>query len=150
MHRPPLLRAARRLAGLRPEARRFAARAWLAAPLVRGSLALLGLRSTLQWVEAAPGGPRPDAPRIGVSEGSVLVRRAFRAHVVGGECLPQAIVQYLLHVRDGVPARLVVGVRRPERGLLEAHAWVEADDLQPDSTPPFGPIFVARATGNAA
>ena len=49
---PSLLRAARRFAALRPEERAFAARAWLAAPVVRASLALVGLKSTLRWVEA--------------------------------------------------------------------------------------------------
>jgi len=128
----PLLQAARRFAALRPEERRFAARAWLAAPVVRASLAVIGLKATLRWVEAArPAVMRGNAEApVGVATGGALVGSAFRAHVggvAGGQCLPRSVVQYLLHGRDGVPARLVVGVKRSDQGTaIEAHAWVEA------------------------
>jgi hypothetical protein len=159
MRPPPLLRAACRLAGARPEARRFAVRAWLAAPLVQASLALAGLQATLRWVEAVPRARgRAAAGPVGVDEGSALVRGAFRVHVVGGECLPQSVVQYLLHRRDGTAARMVVGVKRPEGGAsIAAHAWVEAAEAGHDGRAPqtgsraqdpaFAPLF---ATGPAA
>jgi hypothetical protein len=143
---------------------------------VQASLALVGLRSTLRWIEAvepASGsqrsgsrwGPRPrapgrGAPPIGVAEASILVRGAFRAHVVRGECLPQSLVQYLLHRRDGLSVRFVVGVRRagpvpPGHGAaIAAHAWIEDDSGTGDAvassptpltpTPPaFAPLFVS-------
>jgi len=75
---------------------------------------------------------------VGVEEGRALVRGAFRAHVVGGECLDQSLVQYLLHRRDGLAVRLVVGVKRPDGGPgIEAHAWVEATG--PDGGHPHAP-----------
>jgi hypothetical protein len=145
-----LLRAARRLAASRPEARRFAVRAWLGAPLVQASLALVGLRPTLRWIEAVEPAflAGRGAPRIGVAEGSALVSGAFRAHVVGGECLPQSLVQYLLHRRDGLPVRLVVGVRRADQdggtaghvASIAAHAWI--DDGSATEDPAFAPLFV--------
>ena len=117
----------------RPEARRFAVRAWLGAPLVQAALATAGFDRTMRaitWLgaparPARPGRRRP-AP-VGPEEGAALVAAAFRWQLGQGACLPQALVQYALHLRDGVPARLVVGVRRPADGpSLAAHAWVEA------------------------
>lgn len=142
-----LLHAARRLRAARPEARRFALRAWLGAPVVRASLSVAGLARTLRWVEAvpAPAVRRPGA--VGIDEGEALVRAVFRRHFVGGECLPQSLVQYLLHRRDGLPVRFVVGVqRRGARRVLDAHAWVEGPRAAPNAE--FTPIFVAE--GRAA
>jgi hypothetical protein len=150
---PPLLRDARRLVRLghlrarlrraRPEEIHFAGRAWLGAPLVRVSLALVGLPSTLRWVEASSRARVPRARAVGVEEGRALVRAAFRAQGAGGRCLPESVVQYLLHRRDGLAVRLVVGVKRPGSGAeMAAHAWVEADEpgARPDD-PSFTPLF---------
>ena len=116
---------ASRLAALEPEARRFAARAWLTLPAVELSLAVLGLRRTLRWIEAVPPGRRR-LGRTTVEQGGRLVRGAYRRHPLGGQCLSQAAVQYLLHRRDGVPAKFVVGVRHKDDRDLDAHAWVES------------------------
>lgn len=122
------------------------------------SLALAGLRPTLRWIEALePARPGRRASPIGVAEGSHLVRGAFRAHVVGGECLPQSLVQYLLHRRDGLPVRFVVGVKRAGRGEaprapgapIAAHAWVEDDSATGDAVT-FAPLFVAGHDGGGA
>jgi hypothetical protein len=88
---------------------------------------------------------------VGVAEGEQLIRGVFRHHFVGGECLPQSVLQYLLHRRDGLPVRLVVGVRR-EGGsadgnpgsTLAAHAWVE-DGHGGAERASFAPLFVAGA-----
>ncbi len=168
MHFPPLLRAARRFAASRPEARRFAARAWIGAPVVRASLAVGGLRPTLRWIEAISG--RATVRRafpVDVTEGSSLVGGAFRAHVVGGECLPRSLVQYLLHRLDGQPVRFVMGVKRvgadaltaggpaihdggdphPPASAIAAHAWVEAGEAAVDGAPAFAPLFATGALG---
>jgi hypothetical protein len=165
------LHAARRFVASRPEARGFAARAWLAAPVVRASLAVLGFESTLRWVEAVSerpptggrtahaghaGGSAPRPP-VSVTEGSALVRGAFRVHAAlglglgrdRGDCLPQSVVQYLLHRRDGVPARLVVGVKRLDRGAaIAAHAWVEAGPKGTGDAE-FEPLFTTETVGGA-
>jgi Transglutaminase-like superfamily len=134
-----------------PEARRFALRAWFGAPLVRASLALAGLQATLRWIEAVPV-TRRARDRVGVAEGERLIHGVFRHHFVGGECLPRSVLQYLLHRRDGLPVRFIVGVRRDDRqptlaprGGLAAHAWVE-DGHEAGASSAFTPIFVAEAT----
>jgi hypothetical protein len=136
MPRAFLLQAARELAAASWEARLFAVRACLAAPAVRASLAFAGLRPTLRWIEAFPPAARRRAPPVGVIEGERLTRGVLR-HLVGGECLPQSLLQYLLHRRDGLPVRLVVGVRRRSDAAsdIDAHAWVE-DAREPPSTEP--------------
>lgn len=125
---PHPARSLRRLLAQRGEARRFAAKAWLAAPAVEASLALLGLRRTLDWIEAISTRARtPPAGAVGLGEGARLVEGVYRAHFVDGRCLPRSLLQYWLHRADGVPARFVVGVRRQSSGPepLEGHAWVE-------------------------
>jgi hypothetical protein len=151
------LHAVRRYAARAPEARRFAFLGWLGAPLVRASLALGGLQATLRWIEAIPPARRTRRG-VGVAEGERLIQGVFRHHFVGGECLPRSVLQYLLHRRDGMPVRLVVGVRRDTAasGGLAAHAWVEATKgaltmgtppPSPQAPPeaPFAPIFVTGA-----
>jgi hypothetical protein len=133
-----LLHDATRLAAAGPAARRFALRAWLGAPVVRASLAVAGLQRTLRWVEAVPAPASRGAGVVGVEEGEALVRAVFRRHFVGGECLPQSLVQYLLHRRDGLPVRFVMGVQR-DRGAIDAHAWVEA--AEPRGV--YAPIFAS-------
>lgn len=154
------LRALRRLAAARPEARRFMARAWLGAPLIQASLATAGLERTLRllaWIGRSPAQPsrrrsvrvaRPVEPE----EGAALVAGVFRHHLVRGACLPQALLQVALHRRDGVPARLVIGVRRPAgkgaKRSLAAHAWVEPEASgereRPASPHAFAPLFIDR------
>jgi hypothetical protein len=158
---PPLgsvLRAVQHLVAERPAARRFALRAWIAAPVARAALATLGVRSTLRLAARAPLPTRARRESVGVAEGRRLVEAAFRHHVVGGECLPQSVVQYVLHRRDGLDVRLVLGVRKAEpasesilggvrvRGSsIEAHAWVEGADGAA-STDSFVELFASEAT----
>ena len=129
-----------RVAELRPEARRFLALAWLGAPAVELALRTAGLRRTLGWIEEhAPARSRTGA--VTLEEGAWLVRSAWRRHpLLRGRCLPQSVRQYHLHRRDGTPARLVVGVRRGDAKVLEAHAWVQRPDAA-EPTEPFAPIL---------
>jgi hypothetical protein len=132
---------------MRPEERWFIFRAWLGAPCVRASLALGGLRRTLRWVDAIRPLPSRGARRVvGVGQAEALVGAVFRRQISeDGTCLPCAVLQYSIHRRDGLAARLVVGVRRHagERGPLTAHAWVE--DLQPRHRSDFDPVFVVSS-----
>ena len=146
-----IMRALHRFVVARPEARRFAAKAWLGAPLVQASLATAGFRRTLRLITWISGGSAPLRRRrrrpVGPEEGASLVRGAFRFQLGKGACLPQALLQYGLHLCDGVPVQLVVGVRRPEDGqALAAHAWVEAAPRgeRIRAMPPAGftPLFV--------
>ncbi|HZO16395.1 MAG TPA: lasso peptide biosynthesis B2 protein [Polyangiaceae bacterium] len=119
-----LLRAYRRLRASRPREIAFAARAWVLAVPVEASLAAFGLARTLRWIREIPAGPRRRGA-VSVDEGQLLVARAYQLHLLRGQCLPRSLVQYLLHRREGVAARFVVGVRRADG--LDAHAWVEAE-----------------------
>ncbi len=145
--------AVRRLLAAGPETRRFVAEAWLGAPLVELSVALLGLRRTLSWIEAAA--PRPRGRSVGVEEGEGIVNAVYRAHFVDGRCLPQSLLQYWLHRRDGTRARFVMGVRRPggsSTDPIEAHAWVEPvrdAGAPPVGAAPFAEIAAYQAGGGA-
>lgn len=156
-----IMRAFHRFVVARPEARRFAARAWLGAPLVQAALATAGFRRTLRLITWLGGASLPGKRRrqpvdsVEPEEGAALVAAAFRFQPVAGACLPRALVQYALHLRDGVPARLVVGVRRPDKGRkLAAHAWVEAlprGERPAAARPePFTPLFVHGAGDQAS
>lgn len=127
----------------------FLARACAVAPAVEVSLRVLGYRRTLGWVERVPRRRRGDGVSVGLGER--LVRKAYFARSAEGTCLPRSLVQYMLHLRDGVPARLVVGVRRPANETatpsIEAHAWVEGDTAPPAGS--FAPIFISGVSDGA-
>ncbi len=130
-----LRRLLQKLAASRSEQRRFAATAWLAAPLVELSLAAWGLERTLRWIEAVPRASRARPRSLGPDEARRLVDGIYRYHLLRGACLSRSLLQYALHRRDGTAARLVVGVRRAVsnssgQGSLEAHAWVEGPSAQ--------------------
>lgn len=141
-----LLQTPRRLWAAPAEARRFVLRAWGVAPLVEASLGLLGLATTLRWVEGLPAGRRREGA-VDVATGERLVGAAYRAHVLRGACLPRSLTQYLLHRRDGLAARFVVGVRSERPGDVRAHAWVEEPGAPPDRG--FASILT-RVTGDGA
>lgn len=130
----------------------FLVRAWAAIPVVEASLRALGTRRTLGWIERVP--VRRGRDGTSVILGERLVAAAYRAHPLPGGCLPRSLVQYLLHRRDGTPARFVIGVRRPDRAGkggpndpgapgIEAHAWVEGPAAAPAAAERFAPIFDA-------
>lgn len=137
------LRAMRRFTELPREGRAFVARAWFAVPVVELSLAAAGVDATLRWIERVPASA-PRARVTDIDEGGRLVRAACRRHPLAGACLSQAVLQYLLHRRDGVAARLVIGVKR-QAAALDAHAWVEAPGAtssRPADSASFAPILV--------
>lgn len=127
----------------------FLARAWALIPAVEASLRVLGYKRTLAWIERVP--RRSRGSGVSVDLGERLVRKAYVAHLAAGTCLPRSLVQYMLHRRDGVPARLVIGVRRPANETttpsIEAHAWVEGDASVPRPPGTFAPIFVSGDSG---
>ena len=60
-----------------------------------------------------------------------LIRRGFRAAGSRGECVPQAIVHYVVQSLVGPAPRLVIGIKKGARATpplawtVDAHAWVE-------------------------
>ena len=116
----------------RPEAVRFGAFAWLAAPTVALALATLGFEQTLRTIERLPQSRPRRAGALGLDEAVAAVAWAFRLHIgLRGQCLERALVQYALHRLDGVPAQLVIGVRREHDRGVNAHAWVEVPGAAP-------------------
>jgi hypothetical protein len=131
----------------------FAARAWIGAFPVELSLAALGLSPTLRWIEAvSPARDRRRPSALTVADGERAVGRAYRVHLLRGQCLPRSLLQYLLHRRDGTSVHFIVGVRRrtgeaagsSSARSIEAHAWVEpAGGERPRGGADFEPLLVS-------
>lgn len=91
------------------------------------------LRESKVDPEELPGDPPErgaEAVGQGVREVAWSVRTA--ADNLPGEwtCLVRALASYRLLERVGASPRLVLGARQPDSGtLLDAHAWVEVDDV---------------------
>jgi hypothetical protein len=158
---PPMLtprnvaRALQCVATARPADLRFAARAWLLAPIIEASLASAGLRPTLKLVGLARRiGGRPSqraSARVDLDRGRAWTSRAFAMHPLQGLCLARSLVQHMLHTLDGTPSRLVVGVRRGVGASgLEAHAWVTHPDDRDPAADGFQEILSNDATCAAA
>jgi hypothetical protein len=112
-------------------------------PAVRVGLRTLGLRR----VQAVLG-RRLQSVRFAESENSLWrARRTARlvgvaARYTGGTCLARSVVLAYLLERQGVPAKLRIGVRNGENGF-EAHAWVEAAGVSLDEGPNVGERYAA-------
>ena len=65
--------------------------------------------------------PPGEADRIAAN-----VERAGRV-IRDASCLTQALAARVLMRRNGLDARLRLGVRRGRSGSMEAHAWIESD-----------------------
>jgi len=61
-----------------------------------------------------------------------LVGLASRFSFFSANCLNRSLALLRLLNRKGIPAELVIGVRKSETGL-DAHAWVEVDNESLDS-----------------
>jgi hypothetical protein len=108
-----------------PSERRFAATAAVCAPFVEVSLRTAGLARTLAWIEVLTD-HRPRSPEaMDPERAASIVDSVYRLQPLRGRCLPRALLQYGLQRRAGEDVRFVVGVRKPEEGALDAHAWVE-------------------------
>jgi hypothetical protein len=116
------------------EERRFAAGAWLLAPVVTLLLRRFGFQKTVEIIrDRVPFGEVGGEPIVSVERAESLVARAFRLTLAHDSCLPRAVVQLALHRKHGDRVKLVIGVRRDghfgDRELdFEGHAWVEAAD----------------------
>jgi hypothetical protein len=121
----------------------FMARAWLCAPLVELALAGLGLEAMVKGITRVPRLRPPWRKPVSIEAGERATARAYRFHPwFRGACLSRSLAQLLGHRLDGVPACLVIGVKRPlDHGVpLEAHAWVERPETDTASSD-FAPIF---------
>lgn len=136
----------KKLRALGPGEADFAARAWLLAPVIEGSLAASGLKRTLRWLESTFPVGRVQRPGLTVERATELVDAAYRRHLVSGSCMPRALVGYALLRHSGHSVRFVIGVNN-ERDL-RAHAWIEPSDRPAETVSAgdldFEPLMVAE------
>ena len=81
----------------------------------------------------APPGLSGRGGRAALSRSLRAVRRAKALWPLPVLCLQSALVLRALYVRQGLPARVRVGVRLVD-GELVSHAWVEVDGIAVDDT----------------
>jgi hypothetical protein len=115
---PPILTTARRLAR---DVGTVAA-AWTASWVVEASLARIGLRDTIRWMERVPAFRATEAHADALERTARAVRRAYRLSPFEGTCLRRSLVEYWLGRCEGLPVQLVIGVKPGES--FAAHAWV--------------------------
>jgi hypothetical protein len=134
----------RRLVALSPADRRL---------VLEAAWRLLAARTAL-WLlpGAAVGAARAAAAVRGAPDAAAADRIAWAVTAVARRlpatfraCLPQAMAACVMLRRRGLPARLVIGVRRePSPRPLEAHAWVESGGRVivggMDDLPSFAPL----------
>jgi hypothetical protein len=99
--------------------------AWLALPLVRLLISIVGYQKAARWLDD----PGVNDPRLTDAEVVMLaraVRSAASNHFIVLECLPQSLWICNRLSRFGVPHTLRLGVTSINSGTLRAHAWVEA------------------------
>lgn len=99
-------------------------RAALLMPVVAAAVRVAGIRRVARAVLTAPRAPRLDERRA--AEIGRAVHRAARLSPVPPTCLTRAMVIARLLSRDGLHARITVGV---SRAPFAAHAWIEHGEL---------------------
>ena len=133
MYGPPMWKAFQRYRKLDPEARRLFWRAVVLLPWVAYSLRVRGFQRTREnLARRVPNGPSNTARDARSAEVAQITSRMVRAGARHGpahpSCLEQSLVLWFLMAREGVPARLRIGVKK-SAGKFEAHAWVEYDGV---------------------
>lgn len=116
-----------------------AARLWLLLVPFRHVAARLGEATAAD----TPLPPEPAPPPF-VVDISRAVRRTARYVPFRAVCLQQAVAAKLMLRRRGIGSTLHLGVRRPNVGELEAHAWLDAGGVRITGYP-IGPGFVEVA-----
>lgn len=95
---------------------------------MKAALRVVPVRALLRWFTLRVDRARPDRR----STSPVPERTAWAVHVAsrgvpGSTCLSRALALQWLLARHGYRSRLRLGVARPDRSVLAAHAWVELD-----------------------
>ena len=95
----------------------------------------VGLRGVLQRIDDCSARRLASDGHAAFSDAAACVSRAYRWSPLPDTCLRRALVQYWMHRREGVAARLFIGVKRAA-AQLEAHAWLEYEGVANDGTRP--------------
>jgi Transglutaminase-like superfamily len=88
---------------------------------------------------------------VNPKEQSELVQRSVSraANVLPFECLclSRSIAAFVMLRRRGVPAVVFAGLRKSGQSFLEAHAWVDAGQIEDDENSAFATLIRIGATG---
>ncbi|MGB0694963.1 MAG: lasso peptide biosynthesis B2 protein [Rhodospirillaceae bacterium] len=137
------LAAIRKLLSLPRQEQLWTAEAWLRLAVWVIKIRLLpGARITRTFATGQQESPEhrterlsPDQ-RIQVERLQRCISRASRYHLLGPNCMPQALTARAMLTGRGLPATLVLGVRKKpseptlaQDGELAAHAWVLSGEL---------------------
>jgi hypothetical protein len=146
---PPILSTAERLARALADGRDVAV-AWAASWIVEASVAVVGLKKTIGWMERVTTKPTHGDAQAAMRRSARAVRRAYRVSPFEGTCLRRSLVRYWLGRRGGLPVELVIGVK--PGASFGAHAWIEPGTMDDDDTAPdaFSVILRTRKNGGAS
>src|ERR1044071_2319418 len=105
--------------------------------LIKSLLLVLAIRLGLRWlpfrmVRQALGKLASQSAAPNAGDPAIMARDVWAVSVVAryvpaATCLTQALATKILLARHGCSATIHIGVKRSERGELQAHAWVESD-----------------------
>jgi hypothetical protein len=96
--------------------------------LVRIGLWLLPFKTMLALAERAARRAAPAQPLdAGGAQRLVWAVAAVSRCIPAATCLTQALAAQILLRRQGIPAKLRIGVAKGGAGRLEAHAWLEGE-----------------------
>ena len=139
--RSRLSRYARELRILSWRERRLLARAWFLLPLMALWIRVAGFRRVRAFLEGRSSIPEePDekqSPRHRLEEARTVARiiTAAASHPLFSiSCLPRSLTLWWILRQRGMDSEIRIGVRR-QGELLEAHAWVEYQEVPLNDTP---------------
>jgi hypothetical protein len=120
----------RRFSALERPAQELFLRAIVLLPLVAMSLRWRGFRATQAALQRFLSIANQESNTALVSKDAAvavhMVNVADRHGLVHPSCLAKSLTLWWLLVRQGIPSRLRIGIRK-EKERFEAHAWVERD-----------------------
>jgi hypothetical protein len=104
-------------------------------PATQASLHIRGFsRTAMTLARLSRRSPVPYDPE-GAREYAEAVNLVAGQAVVGARCLGRSLALWFILRRRGIDAELVIGADAPQRGELEAHAWVEVAGVPVNDVP---------------
>lgn len=110
-------------------------------------LELFPASRSFAWLARVPAGGECVSPSLLAHHVDRILHRG--KWIWRHSCLRRATVLALLLRRSGHDARVVIGVRRAEGSVLEAHAWIACEGVEPflepaESISSFQPLSAPR------
>ncbi|NEU76650.1 lasso peptide biosynthesis B2 protein [Hassallia byssoidea VB512170] len=96
---------------------------------IRLGLWLMPFRTLLKLIaKISRQSDRPQVTQVSVGKISWAVKAVSR-YMPGVKCLARALTTQVVMSRYGYSCELRIGVAKGEKGILEAHAWIEHEGL---------------------